>query len=80
MRPVTRPSEIQINSIQEMFPEHLVHSSHIYLLRVYYTPELGKRGGGCSDEQGRHSSCPHGAHRLARKMETRELHKMRKDE
>ena len=42
-------------------------------------PDIGQGGGGHSDEQDRHGSCPRGAHRWPRKMETKELHRMRTD-
>lgn len=51
---LTRPSGIQRNSVHEVFPEHLIHSLHIYLLRVYYMPDIAQGGRGRRDKQDRH--------------------------
>lgn len=81
MELVTRPSGIQRNSIQEVFPEHLIHSLPTYVLGVGCMPEADKAvGGGHSDEQGGPDSCPPGAYRRARRMEAEGSHKMRTDE
>lgn len=81
MELVTRPSGIQRNSIQEVFPEHLIHSLPTYVLGVGCMPEADKAvgGGGHGDEQGGPDSCPPGAHRRARRMEAEGSHKMRTD-
>lgn len=42
MELVTRPSGIQRNSIQEVFPEHLIHSLPTYVLGVGCMPEADK--------------------------------------
>lgn len=46
MELVTRPSGIQRNSIQEVFPEHLIHSLPTYVLGVGCMPEADKAVGG----------------------------------
>lgn len=46
MELVTRPSGIQRNSIQEVFPEHLIHSLPTYVLGVGCMPEADKAAGG----------------------------------
>lgn len=73
MGPVTRASGTQSS-------EHLIHPLHMYVLRVYHMPDIRPGGGRCTGEQDGHGSCLHGAHRLARKTEAKELHKVRTDE
>lgn len=72
MRPMTRPPGVQRNSIQEVFPEYLIHSFYMYLQKLYYVPDAGQGGGGLSDEQDRF--LPSGSPQMARK-----IHRMRTD-